>query len=381
MYILGQIIGVLAALGCLYWLLAAWLVGRFGSRTNAAAHLSSPLVTILKPLHGAEPLLAANLFSFAQQDYAGPIQIIFGVQSLADAAIPDVRALIDALPGQDLSLVVNPQRHGSNPKVSNLINMMLQAKGEVIVLADSDIVVEPDYVRRVVGELQTPGVGAVSCAYRGGRLRTTWSRFAALAIDSHFLPNVVVGLAGKLATPCFGATIALRRETLDRLGGFETFADTLADDYAIGRGVRRLGLQVAVPGFLVTHICAEGTFSDLLKHEIRWAKTIANVDRPGFIGTGLTHVIPLALIAFLLTGRSEWSGILLATSLACRYLLLWSVKRRFDIKEVALWLLVLRDGLSFFVYLASFLPSAVHWKGERFLVKTDGSMIARHESD
>jgi ceramide glucosyltransferase len=140
-------------------------------------------------------------------------------------------------------------------------------------------------------------------------------------------------------------------------------------------------MRVTVPDFLVTHVCAEGTFGDLLRHEIRWAKTIANVDGPGFIGTGLTHVVPLALIAYLLTAASEWSGILLAASLTCRYLLLWSVKRRFGLKDVAFWLLVLRDGLSFFVYLASFLPSAVHWKGERFLVKTDGSMIAPSESD
>ncbi|RFB76416.1 bacteriohopanetetrol glucosamine biosynthesis glycosyltransferase HpnI [Methylovirgula sp. 4M-Z18] len=381
MQMLGQILEILIVVGCAYWLMAAWLVSRYGGARTVPLVTTYPSVTILKPLYGAEPNLAANLTSFIQQDYPAPIQVIFGVQSQFDKALPIVRSVMDAFPNRDLTLVVNSQRHGENPKISNLINMMPQARSDIILIADSDIGVDAAYVSRVVAELDRPNVGAVTCAYYGAGYGALWSRLMALAIDSHFLPNVVVGLALKLATPCFGATIALKRETLEMLGGFQAFTDVLADDYAIGEAVRRLGRQVIIPAFLVGHTCSHASFVELVAHEIRWAKTIANVDRAGFLGTGITHVIPLSLTALAIGGATERAALLVAASLLCRYLLLWSVARRFNLTGIAYWLLPVRDCLSFCVYLASFLPFEVRWKGDRFLVKMDGTMARRPESE
>ncbi|MDQ0391957.1 bacteriohopanetetrol glucosamine biosynthesis glycosyltransferase HpnI [Labrys monachus] len=377
-YGLELIFAALAAAGCIYWVAAAFLVARYGQGRAVAAG-DTPL-TILKPLHGAEPGLAANLASFLDQDYGGPVQIVFGVQDPLDPAIAVVEDIVRTHPDHDIALVVDSRRYGSNPKVSNLVNMMSAAKADILVLADSDIRVEPDYLSQVVAALGRPGVGAVTCAYRSAPFEGPWSGLSGLAVDSHFLPGVVVGMACGLAEPCFGATIALRRKVLERIGGFQAFADILADDYAIGDAVRRLGLDVAVTPFVVTHMSNDATFGEMMSHEMRWAKTVAGLNRIGFAGTGLTHPVPLAILALLL-GGSWHAGLLLVAALACRSLLLLSVARRFRLLQAPFWLLPLRDCLSFYVYLASFFPSGVSWRGSHFLVEADGTMAARRESE
>src|SRR5271170_6779215 len=245
-----------AAVGCLYALLAAWAARGF---VGSAASFSKmyPAVTVLKPLSGTEPNLCANLARFCGQDYPSPVQIIFGVDDPSDPAVKIVRDLIDAFPDRDIELVINARRNGANRKVSNLINMVAHARHDVLVISDSDIIVGCDYLRGIAAGLDQPGVGLVTCLYRGASATGVWARLAAAAIDYHFLPSVLVGLKFGLATPCFGSTIALRQETLRMIGGFETVADHLADDYALGAAVRRAGLAVAMPSCVVAHVCAE----------------------------------------------------------------------------------------------------------------------------
>ncbi len=168
----------------------------------------------------------------------------------------------------------------------------------MIVLADSDMLVGRDYLDRVVAALERPGVGAVTCLYRGIAVPGIWSRLATQWIDFHFLPSVVVGMALGLAKPCFGSTIALRRDTLERIGGFMAFKDRLADDYAIGEAVRGLGLSVAVPRDLVLgHTCTAASFGALLRQELRWSRTIRSLDPAGFVGSAVTHPIAWATLA------------------------------------------------------------------------------------
>ena len=175
-------------------------------------------------------------------------------------------------PDRPIKLAVALRRSRGNPKISNILNMFPLAQNEIIVLSDSDMCVDQNYVRDVVATLQQPEVGLVTCLYRGRAVGGIWSRLAAAAVDHHFLPSVLVGLRFGLAQPCFGSTIALRRETLKRIGGFESVADTLADDYAIGDAVRRLGLKIAIPPFTVDHTFSERTLSEVLAHELRWAR-------------------------------------------------------------------------------------------------------------
>src|SRR5438093_3709809 len=236
---------VLAATGCVYALIAAAAMRRFVGE-GASAAVAFPSITILKPLRGAEPALHDRLASFCDQDYPGPVQILFGVQDAADPAVAVVDRLIAERPGRDLQLLVSTHPAGPNPKVATLIGLQHHIRHELVVLSDSDISVECDYLARTVAALAEPGIGLVTCLYRGAPVAGLWARLASMAIDYHFLPNVLVGLALGLARPCFGSTIAMRRNTLQRIGGFEAFVDQLADDNAIGEAVRALGMRVMI---------------------------------------------------------------------------------------------------------------------------------------
>jgi ceramide glucosyltransferase len=377
---LGLAFAVLTAAGCAYALLAAALVLRFGRGAELNSTDPWPSVTILKPLHGLDPGLRENLLSFCDQDYRGQRQVVFGVQSPEDPAIPVVRGIIEERSDLDLDLVVSAQQHGSNPKIANLINMESAAKHEVIVIADSDMRVERSYLSALVPLLQEPSVGAVTCAYDGQSGLGVWSRLADLGIHAHFLPGVIVGLFLGMAQPCFGSTIALRRETLHLIGGFRRFRDALADDYALGEAVRNRGSRVAVAPFLVAHRGNTTGLADLMRQELRWAKTIFVVNRAGFIGTGVTHAFPLSLMACAFLGGAGGALWLIAIAVACRFALLASVSRRFNLTRASLWLLPLRDLMSFVIYIACFMARDVHWRGQDFLIAPDGTMELRKES-
>ena len=364
---------ILAVLGALYATLAALLVRRFAHRP-AVVPVRRPSVTLLKPLHGAEPGLVENLLSFCRQTYGGKVQVICGVQDAADGAIDAVRAVQAAGPPHMPELVIDPTRHGANLKVGNLLNMAPRAQHEVVVLADSDMRVAPDYLDRVIATLERPGVGAVTCLYYGIDTANPWSRLAALHIDLHFLPSVLVGVASGLARPCFGSTIAMRAETLARIGGFESVADILADDYALGDAVRRLGLAVELAPLVAGHACPETRLAELLAHELRWQRTIRAVDGLGFLGSAITHAVPLALLGVLLTGLQPLAFLIMAGVLISRLALQLSVDHLLARKDRRWALVPVRDLLSFAVFVASFFVGAVSWRGARFQVRADGTL-------
>ena len=256
----------LTIIGSAYASFAAILLGRFFARSPITEEpIHAPLVTILKPLCGAEPELEANLASFCHQIYPGQVQIVLGIQDSADPAAAIARRLISAHSHVAIDVEINAQSHGANRKISNVLNSVTHSRGEIIVLSDSDIRVGPDYLRQITDALHAPGVGLVTCLYRGLPITGVWSRLAAAEIDHRFLPSVLVGLRLGLAKPCFGSTMALRAETLRRIGGFAAFADQLADDYAIGAAVRQLGLEVAIPPMVVDHVCSEHSFVELAR--------------------------------------------------------------------------------------------------------------------
>ena len=200
---------LIAIVGCGYLLAATVLIGRYARAQTPRTQSTTPTVTILKPLHGDDAGLYDNLMSFAEQRYAGAVQIVCGVADAHDPAVAVVERLRGAPPTRNIELIIDAALHGANRKVSNLINMAPRIRHDVVILADSDIRVAPDYLTRVIAALQQPGVGAVTCLYHGVAASGPWSQLGALFINAHFLPSVVLGLAAGLAQPCFGSTIAL----------------------------------------------------------------------------------------------------------------------------------------------------------------------------
>lgn len=361
-----------AALGCLYLALAIVIVFRF-KKSNAHRGASFEPVSILKPLYGDEPELAACLVSFCSQDYPAPVQIIFGLQDAKDPALAVARNIQAAFPRRAIEIKLDATSHGSNAKVSNLVNIAEGAKQDIFVIADSDICVRPNYLRNVVSELGRPGVGAVTLLYHGAATSPVWSKLSALAINAHFLPNVVAGMGLGLARPCFGSTIALRRETLDSIGGLKAFADRLADDYAIGEAVRSVGYKVSICSFSVAHVCHEESGWELLMHQIRWARTIKSIDLTGYIGSFVAHPFPFALIG--LAAGSDDCFVLAGAAVACRLILCKAVELTFGLERQRYWLLPICDVLSFWVYIWSFFGDAVNWKSENYTVMPDGTLV------
>jgi ceramide glucosyltransferase len=365
---------VVAVAGCAYALVAAVAVRRFGAGSVPTASVF-PGITILKPLRGAEPHLYDNLVSFCNQNYPGPVQVLFGVQEPTDPAIAVVERLVAERPDRDLELVINSNACGPNPKVANLIGMQGRIRHDVVILADSDISVEPDYLARLVAALSKPGVGLVTCLYRGESQTGAWSRLDSMAIDYHFLPDVLVGLALGLARPCFGSTIALRRQTLVAMGGFEAFLDRLADDNAMGEAVRATGMQVAIPHFVVVHSLPIGSAGELWRHELRWARTVRAVSPLGYAGLGLTHPLPFALLAGWLSGNDAIGGALITASIACRLVLQVQVDHTLRVRLNRWWLGPVCDLLSFMIYVAGYFVSVVSWRGIRYKVSADGTLM------
>jgi ceramide glucosyltransferase len=373
---IGWGLAAIAVAGAAYALLAAILVGRFmQSPQSAAAH--SPDVTILKPLHQGEPDLARNLETFFAQDYAGAVQIVFGVHDESDPAVAVVRALQAQYPHLDTAIVADAALYGANAKVSNLINMLPAARHDTLVLSDSDIAVGSRWLSQVTAALARPGVGIVTCLYTGEPAKDghkLWSSLAAMSTSYTFLPNAVLGTSLGLAAPCFGSTIALRRQTLDEVGGFAAFADQLADDYEMGRAVRSKGYTLAIPAMGVGHTAAENTATDLFRHELRWTRTIRLVSPVGHLGSFITHGFAFALMsAFLLDFNPVSLGVVMLT-LAARLFLKARIDGFFGTYAGPYWLLPLRDLLSFAVFVTSLFGETVHWRGTHFAVEPSGAM-------
>jgi ceramide glucosyltransferase len=370
----GYLLCALAVCGALYSVLAAGLVARFMGHARPVGAVF-PAVSLIKPLHGAPAGLAAALESFCRQDYPGEVQIVFGVQGAGDPAIAVVRDLQRRHPAPEIALVIDSRLYGTNRKVSNLINIAAHARHEVLVMSDADIRVGPGYLRDVVGVLGREGVGAASCLYVGAGREDRWSNLSAMAINYQFLPSVALGRALGLAHPCFGSTIAMTATVLREIGGFEAFVNHLADDYEIGRAVRARGYGVAVPPLVVSHLCTEAGAGELIGHELRWNRTVRQIDPAGYAGSVITHPLPLALIGAILLGLPTLALVLIFTIVGVRIAAKFFIDAATGVRAGSWWLIPARDVLSFGVFVASFAVNTVDWQGRRFRVGRDGVLI------
>lgn len=351
----------------------AWRMQR-----GPAESRSLPPVTVLKPLCGAEPGLHEHLRTFCRQNYPD-FQIVFGVRDADDPACAVVRRLMAEFPSVPIELVINPQLHGSNLKISNLINMLPYARHDILAMADSDAFVAPDYLASVTAPLLRPDVGLVTCIYRGAPSKGIWSRLGAMYINEWYVPSVLVAWLFGHQGYVSGQTACLRRDTLQALGGLRVLADHLADDHRLGELVRALGLRIVLSPYLVDGEHHEPSFDALVRHELRWMRTI-HVLRPRsfrliFISFGLPLAI-LGLVAALAeSSRSDAAWMLFGITLLARMVLHFVHRLRDGRAPLAdFWLLPARDLLICWVWCRSFFISQVTWRGNVFDVDADGVM-------
>jgi ceramide glucosyltransferase len=322
-----------------------------------------PRVTVLKPLHGVEPMLAQALESVFRQDYPG-MQIVFGVQSAADPAIAVVETLRRDYPGVDATIVVSGRPHGTNRKIANLINMFPSARHDVLVISDSDMHVAPDYLRRVVDVLDQPGVGLVTTIYTGLPAGNTLTRQLGAAYINQIFSSGAL-LARYLGRQdCLGATMALTRATLMQVGGFAGLSPFVADDGVLGRRVRALGQQIRLAPTVPATTVSEAGLLALFRHELRWARTIRAMAPVGFILSALQYPVFWAGIATAASGGRLWAVSLLIAACLVRATSGRGIEMALGAAPTALVLAPWRDLLSIAVMAAAFFDDQVAWRGQ-----------------
>jgi ceramide glucosyltransferase len=368
---------IIAVLGCAssaaYYLLCHWSALRFMSEHRADAGVcDTPPVSVLKPLKGADREMYASFRSHCLQDYP-EYEIIFGVSDPDDPGIEVVKRLQGEFPDRAISLVVCPKKLGANVKLSNLEQMLALARHEYLLVNDSDIRVENDYLRRIVAPLNQKQVGMVTCLYRGAAASSLGSRLESIGISTDFIPGVLVArqLEGGLHF-ALGSTMALRRADLARIGGFQSLVDFLADDYELGRRIAGLGLRVQLSDLVVeTHLPAYD-LRGFLAHQLRWARGVRDARTAGYVGLVATFGLLWGILAVGFARGAPWSWAVLGIVVLLRVAVAITAGG-FVLRDRALppslWLLPLRDLIAAGVWVASFFGHTVNWRGDRFELK------------
>lgn len=353
---------------------AGWAaLKRFRARPATVAK-SLPSITILKPLHGDEPLLEEALASCCVQDYPS-FQIVFGLQDPADPAIAVLRRLRRRFPNVAMDVVVDRTTHGLNRKIGNLINMLPHARHDVLVIADSDMHVAPDYLRSLVQALQEPGVGLVTTLYSGRAASPTMTgQLGAAQINHAFLPGALLARAmGR--EDCLGATMALTRDTLERVGGLRALSNHLADDAVLGRLVLAKGLKVALANTVPATTVPETHVHKLFEHELRWARTVKSLVPVEFALSAVQFPLFWAALTVGVSGGAGWAWGLFAAVWTVRGLVAHAIDRNLKVASaLTIWCLPFRDVLSVTVILASYRTKRVAWRGQ-VLLATRPSLI------
>jgi ceramide glucosyltransferase len=359
-------------------LLGAW---RFRHRRPPAAQPPQmPPVSVLKPVHGMEPHLEENLESFFRQDYPR-FEVVFGARHEDDPALEVVQRLRRRYPDVAVRIVLAGEPERPNAKVCALEKMLPECAHPYLVISDSDVRVAPNYLQRVVEPLLDERVGLVTCLYRGVPAGGLWSRLEALGMSVEMASGVLTANLMEGMRFALGPTMALRKDRLAEVGGFEGLADYCADDYVLGQRIHAAGHEVVLSDHVIDHYSLNRSLAGSLAHQVRWMKSTRYSRPRGHLGTGLTFAVPfgiLGLVAGVLLGHPLWGLLVLGAALANRMLQAlavgWGVVRDPESARY-FWLYPARDLLGFFLWCFSFTDSTIVWRGERYLLRVEGRMV------
>ena len=368
--------------GSVYCIVCLLCVVRF---RTLASHFSAtsigqwPSVTILKPVHGLEKDLEKNLRSACLQDYPH-YQVVFSVQEEDDPAIPLLRHLEQEFGTHRVSVAIGRRQIGTNGKVNNLIGGLAHARHEIVVISDSDVYLRPDYLKAIVTPLSDPEVGFV-CTFSMATSAESWSeKMELLTMNAGFFPDTVFAHVTGTAKFCIGASVALRRSTLDEIGGLESLADFLVEDYEMARRIWKKGKKMAVAPYVVEIVVDCKTPSEWWSHQVYWDQNSCVV-RPGaLISTLVIRPVPFALLYAAARlgdplGLSVLAGALALRLITTAAILGWGLRDREGLKS--LMLLPFRDLAAFVSLLLAFLKPTTVWRGKEFTLTRDGRMVAR----
>jgi len=372
----GVIVGVVYYVGSL---LAALRFAKLASISPAPLPKIAPRVALLKPLHGLDQSLAANLMSFMEVAYPR-LDYFFAVSSYDDAAAEVPAALRARYQFANTTLVVGEEPDCANSKIAKVIKMADRAeKADIFVMSDADISVDRDYLQRIVAELESnPKVGVVTCAYRARPLGSFASRLEALFVNTDFAPQVMLSAALEPMRHALGATVAIKRAALESFGGFRTIRDLLADDFYLGRFASEHGWEVKLSSALVTLTFEANSLLWVWHHQLRWARTVRWV-RPVSIGTIFCHATFWAMLLMIASRFSAtcigiFAGVVALRIVTSAIIIRNVLKLPELVRDV--WMVPMKDVMATLIWLVSLAGSEVVWSGRRFRSGRDGIMRA-----
>lgn len=357
-----------------YYVFAIFAARKFFAHREAPSSDFLPPVSILRPVHGLDREAYENYATFCRQEYPD-FEMLFCVSDESDPAVPTIRKLIAGFPQRSLRLLVGSEPLGVSDKVNKLCRMAREARHDLLIVCDSDVRVEPGYLRAVTAPFADPAVGAVTCLYRGltdPAGNSLAANLEALGNSTDFAAGVLVAARISGIDFALGATMATTKKHLAEIGGFESMVDHFSDDYEFGNRIARRGYRVEMSRFPVSIVYPHETLVQAFRHQTRWNTSI-KVSRPsGHLGLVFTQGLPWMILAAALAPYG-W----LAGAYACAYVVLrawmaWAVGvtgMRDDLVRRKFWMLPLRDAFAFAAWLASFFPQRIHWRGQQFYVR------------
>ena len=382
MPILGSILLVPVVGGSVYVILCLFTIARFrtlSQRPSAQSFTAWPPVTILKPVHGLEKNQRENLRSTCIQDYP-EFQVVFSVQELDDPVIPLLKELQQEFGSNRVTLAIENKRCGTNGKINNMIGGLPYARNEILVISDSDVHLLPDYLKTIVGPLADPSVGCVCTLYKAACAHSWYEKVELLTLNADFMTSVVFAHVTGAVQFCLGASTALRRSTLNEIGGLEALADYLVEDYEMGRRIWMSGKRLVVVPYLVDTMVDLKSPDQWWSHQVYWDQNNRAARPFAYLATVIIRSVPFALLYALirLTSPFAWAvlgGALLLRLATAAIILGWGLRDWEGLRS--LWLLPFRDIAAFVSWILAYTKRTTIWRGNEFILTRDGRLLPR----
>lgn len=349
---------------------------------SALSDAQLPFVSLLKPMHGMEPQLEENLESFFTQDYP-EFEILLAVDTDDDAAIEVARRVMKRHPERPSQILVNGEPPWPNPPAYSFFCMSKVAQGEILVTSDSDVIVEPDYLRQVVPPLLHKNMGMLTCVYRGLNTGGFWSLMDAIGMSVEMTAGVVIANWMEGMRFGLGPTIVVRRDALDAIGGYAAIGEHFSNDFVIGSFIAEKGFDIALSRHIISHVVPPMDFKRMWQRQVRWAAGTRRSRPLGHLGSGLVYAVPyglLALLAGTMLGHPGVGAAVLGWAVVNRVIeaeaIGWGITRdRVCLRQP--WIYAVRDLLGFTVWVASYISRKITWRDGRFELIEDGRVRMR----
>jgi len=376
MFLVPTITGSVYVVLCL---IALWRFHTWPPKTAGKPFVSWPPVTMLKPVHGLEKNQRENLRSACLQDY--PLfQVVFSVQTPDDPAVPLLREIQREFGPESVTVVIGNRRAGSNGKINNMLGGLPYARHEILVISDSDVRLRPDYLRTIIAPLADPEVGCVCTLYKASCAETWFEKVELLTLNADFMASVIFAHVTGASKFCLGASVALRRSTLEEIGGLEALADYLVEDYEMGQRIWGSGKKISIVPYFIDTMVDLKSPSQWWNHQVYWDQNTRAARPVAFLATAIIRSTPFALL-FASMRRLDGVGLavlgaaILVRMATAAMTLGWGFRDREGLKSLAL--LPFRDLAGLVSWFLALTRKTTIWRGSKFTLTRDGRLVSR----